>query len=225
MPGDLNPAFGTGGQVTTALGGDDAAQGMALQADGKIVTVGYSSAGGEFVLARYNPNSSLDASSASAARRPPTSAAMMRPRASRCRQTVRRYPVAVLPRLLPSGRRQGGLAGRREGPRLREDRSLARRQAPRSEFAGYGTTIAATILDPHTHWQITTVPVQQLLAWADKKRLIAWGYDPKKYDGKGEFHSQLLLVTVGTNKVQPLSGFQKASAVYPGRWPPVFSRR
>ncbi|KUN80947.1 hypothetical protein AQJ66_25030 [Streptomyces bungoensis] len=93
------------------------------------------------------------------------------------------------------------------------------------EFAGYGATIAAAILDPHTHRQITTVPVQQLLAWADNKRLIAWGCDPKKCDGKGEFHNQLLLVTVGTNKVVPLSGFRKASADYPGRWTPIFSKR
>ncbi|MEU4038524.1 WD40 repeat domain-containing protein [Streptomyces collinus] len=93
------------------------------------------------------------------------------------------------------------------------------------DFAGYGETIAAAVLDAHTGRQITTVPVQQLLAWADNKRLIAWGCDPKKCSGKGEFHNQLLLVTVGTDKVVPLSGFRKASDDYPGRWTPVFSSR
>ncbi|MFE0514141.1 WD40 repeat domain-containing protein [Streptomyces sp. NPDC058964] len=92
-------------------------------------------------------------------------------------------------------------------------------------FAGHGTTVAAAILDPHTGRRITTVPVQQLLAWADNKRLIAWGCDPKRCTGSGEFHNQLLLVTIGTNQVVPLSGFRKASADYPGRWTPVFSSR
>ncbi|MFJ8036558.1 WD40 repeat domain-containing protein [Streptomyces sp. NPDC096032] len=92
-------------------------------------------------------------------------------------------------------------------------------------FAGHGETIASAILDPHTGRQITTVPVQQLLAWADNKRLIAWGCDPKKCSGKGEFRNQLLLVTVGSNKVVPLSGFRKASDDYPGRWTPLFSAR
>ncbi|MEV7691668.1 calcium-binding protein [Streptomyces bungoensis] len=62
VPGDLDPAFGTGGKVTTDFGGDDAAEGVALQVDGKTVTAGYSSAGGDFVLARYNTDGSLDAS-------------------------------------------------------------------------------------------------------------------------------------------------------------------
>ncbi|MCX4991757.1 MULTISPECIES: WD40 repeat domain-containing protein [unclassified Streptomyces] len=93
------------------------------------------------------------------------------------------------------------------------------------DFAGRGTTIAAAVLDPHTGKQITTVPVQQLLAWADNKRLIGWGCEPKRCSGKGEFRNQLLLVTIGTDKVVPLSGFRGASADYPGRWTPVFSSR
>ncbi|MER5471963.1 WD40 repeat domain-containing protein [Streptomyces sp. NPDC002685] len=92
-------------------------------------------------------------------------------------------------------------------------------------FAGRGTVIAAAIVDPRTGGQVDTVPVQQLLAWADNKRLIAWGCDPKRCSGKGEFHNQLLLVTIGTDKVVPLSDFRKASDTYPGRWTPVFSTR
>ncbi|MET9895756.1 WD40 repeat domain-containing protein [Streptomyces sp. NPDC006465] len=93
------------------------------------------------------------------------------------------------------------------------------------DFAGHGTTVAAAVLDPRTGKQITTVPVQQLLAWADNKRLIGWGCEPKRCSGKGEFRNQLLLVTIGTDKVVPLSGFRKASDDYPGRWTPVFSSR
>ncbi|MET7983304.1 WD40 repeat domain-containing protein [Streptomyces sp. NPDC005281] len=93
------------------------------------------------------------------------------------------------------------------------------------DFAGFGSTVAAAILDPHTGRRVTTVPVQQLLAWADNKRLVAWGCDPKRCSGKGEFHNQLLLVTIGTDRVVQLSGFRKADAAYPGRWTPVFSSR
>ncbi|MGI5199017.1 WD40 repeat domain-containing protein [Streptomyces sp. CA-288835] len=93
------------------------------------------------------------------------------------------------------------------------------------EFAGDGKKIAAAINDAKTGKRVTTVPVQQLLAWADNKRLIAWGCDPEKCGGTGEFRNQLLLVTIGTNKVVPLSDFRKASADYPGRWEPLFSSR
>ncbi|MFD5426499.1 calcium-binding protein [Streptomyces sp. NPDC127084] len=62
--GSLDATFGTGGLVTTDFGGTDAAIGVAVQPDGKIVTVGYSDAGGtlnDFALARYNTDGSLDA--------------------------------------------------------------------------------------------------------------------------------------------------------------------
>lgn len=61
-PGDLDPTFGNGGIV---IGGGGAtytlanAEGMALQADGKIVVVGDSY---DFRVARYNTNGSLDTS-------------------------------------------------------------------------------------------------------------------------------------------------------------------
>ncbi|MFF1396789.1 calcium-binding protein [Streptomyces sp. NPDC058287] len=59
-PGDLDPSFGTGGKVTTDFGANDGAEGVALQADGKVVAVGNSGAG--FALARYNTDGSLDTS-------------------------------------------------------------------------------------------------------------------------------------------------------------------
>ena len=54
----LDPTFGIGGTVTTDFGGDDQAYGVALQADGKIVVAGETSADCE--LARYNTDGGLD---------------------------------------------------------------------------------------------------------------------------------------------------------------------
>jgi uncharacterized delta-60 repeat protein len=62
-PGALDPSFGTGGEVTTAIGaGTDISGGVVLQADGKLVAAGYSWNGSDFdfALARYNPDGSLD---------------------------------------------------------------------------------------------------------------------------------------------------------------------
>jgi uncharacterized delta-60 repeat protein len=62
--GTLDPSFSGDGKQTTAFAGPDAATGVAVQADGKIVAVGQSAsgAGNEFALARYNPNGTLDTS-------------------------------------------------------------------------------------------------------------------------------------------------------------------
>jgi uncharacterized delta-60 repeat protein len=52
--GSLDPSFSGDGRVTTGFGGfDDRANGVALQADGKIVAVGRGVPGGDFALARY----------------------------------------------------------------------------------------------------------------------------------------------------------------------------
>jgi uncharacterized delta-60 repeat protein len=65
-PGDLDPTFGSGGKVTTDVGGSDGAQAVAIQGDGKVVAAGLGNfAGpgtGDFALARYNPDGSLDTS-------------------------------------------------------------------------------------------------------------------------------------------------------------------
>lgn len=62
--GSLDTSFGTGGKVTTpiptAYGGE--AYAAALQTDGKIVVGGSSGDNRDFVIARYNPNGSLDTS-------------------------------------------------------------------------------------------------------------------------------------------------------------------
>lgn len=65
-PGDLDLTFGRGGTVTTDFtASNDIANAAALQADGKIVAVGIrfvgiSAATGDFVVARYNADGSID---------------------------------------------------------------------------------------------------------------------------------------------------------------------
>jgi uncharacterized delta-60 repeat protein len=64
--GDLDPTFGTGGQVTTDLNhSTDIANAVAVQADGKLVVVGQAYkqndfSGEDFVVTRYNPDGTLD---------------------------------------------------------------------------------------------------------------------------------------------------------------------
>ncbi|HET9495272.1 MAG TPA: S-layer homology domain-containing protein, partial [Chloroflexia bacterium] len=64
--GDLDAGFGSGGLANfTFLGGtaEEIANGIALQADGKIVVAGYApGVGRDFALARLHPNGSLDTS-------------------------------------------------------------------------------------------------------------------------------------------------------------------
>jgi uncharacterized delta-60 repeat protein len=63
--GMLDSSFGTGGKVTTAIGGGtDVGNGVAVQPDGKIVVAGRASIGGseDFALARYTANGTLDTS-------------------------------------------------------------------------------------------------------------------------------------------------------------------
>ena len=56
--GGLDPAFGTGGLVTTDFGSTDQAFAVALQADGKIVTAGRR--GSDVIVARYNADGTQD---------------------------------------------------------------------------------------------------------------------------------------------------------------------
>jgi uncharacterized delta-60 repeat protein len=61
--GDLDPTFGVGGIVTTDFGTTfDVAEEVAVQPDGKIVVAGARfTSSGDFAVARYNPDGSLDA--------------------------------------------------------------------------------------------------------------------------------------------------------------------
>jgi uncharacterized delta-60 repeat protein len=59
----LDPSFGSGGTVTTALSSSiDVARAVAVQPDGKIVAVGDGRNEGEFALVRYGATGSLDGS-------------------------------------------------------------------------------------------------------------------------------------------------------------------
>jgi uncharacterized delta-60 repeat protein len=62
-PGDLDVTFGTTGVVTTPIGpGEDAAAGIAIQSDGRIVAAGYAHNGSDFDFAvvRYTGSGTLD---------------------------------------------------------------------------------------------------------------------------------------------------------------------
>ena len=67
-PGDLDPAFGSDGMVTSDFQrSNDIAYATALQTDGKILIagirfIGNSATGGDFLIARYNPDGTLDRS-------------------------------------------------------------------------------------------------------------------------------------------------------------------
>lgn len=51
--GGLDSGFGNGGRVATSFGGSDAAHGVALQSDGRIVAAGQGGPDDDFALARY----------------------------------------------------------------------------------------------------------------------------------------------------------------------------
>ena len=60
--GSLDATFGAAGKVLTPFGGvNDGAHGVAIQPDGKIIAAGAGGAGSDFLVARYNPDGSLDA--------------------------------------------------------------------------------------------------------------------------------------------------------------------
>ncbi|MBT2400221.1 DUF11 domain-containing protein [Streptomyces sp. ISL-100] len=58
--GSLDTGFGGDGTVTTSFNGEDTARGVAVQSDGRIIAVG--NGAGDFALARYNVDGSLDTS-------------------------------------------------------------------------------------------------------------------------------------------------------------------
>jgi uncharacterized delta-60 repeat protein/uncharacterized repeat protein (TIGR01451 family) len=62
--GDLDPSFGTGGIAITDFGFSSRADSILIQADGKLVVAGTGGPSGAvgILIARYNPNGSLDSS-------------------------------------------------------------------------------------------------------------------------------------------------------------------
>ncbi|MFD5816099.1 WD40 repeat domain-containing protein [Streptomyces sp. NPDC127038] len=90
------------------------------------------------------------------------------------------------------------------------------------EFAGEKWHTSSWILDPRTGKRLAEVRGQMLLAWVDDKSLIAWDIAEGE---KNEFHNRLVLVTIGSDKEVPLSGFLKGTDGSVGRWEPLFAER
>jgi len=88
------------------------------------------------------------------------------------------------------------------------------------DFAGKKWTTSSYVVDALTGAK-TEVRGQQLLAWVGNSKLIAWDIDK---EGKNEFHQRLVLVTVGSEKTVPLSGFRVGNDGDAGRWEPLFAQ-
>ncbi|MFF7354598.1 MULTISPECIES: hypothetical protein [Streptomyces] len=92
------------------------------------------------------------------------------------------------------------------------------------EVGGHPGRSYSSVRDPRTGKEITKVRGGHLLAWADEKHLIAW---ERVTSLEEEYRPQLVLVTIGSDKVVPLSGVQEPAkptdVVEP--WEPVFARR
>ncbi|WP_405909283.1 MULTISPECIES: WD40 repeat domain-containing protein [unclassified Streptomyces] len=80
----------------------------------------------------------------------------------------------------------------------------------------------SAIRDPRTGKEIAKVRGATLLAWVDGRRLIAW----ERTAGSEAYRPRLVLVTIGSDKVVPLSGAREQTAD-PSRqeWVPVFAER
>ncbi|MFI7411514.1 WD40 repeat domain-containing protein [Streptomyces sp. NPDC049627] len=81
----------------------------------------------------------------------------------------------------------------------------------------------SSIVDPRTGHEITKVRGAELLAWADDKRLIAW---ERTTSLKEPYRDRLVLVTIGSDKVVPLSGTRVMDDdLQTLEWQPVFAER
>lgn len=60
--GTLDSSFGNGGKVVTDVSGSEYAVAIAIESGGKLVAAGVSRGNGAIIVARYNPNGSLDES-------------------------------------------------------------------------------------------------------------------------------------------------------------------
>ncbi|MEU9914551.1 WD40 repeat domain-containing protein [Streptomyces sp. NPDC051001] len=90
---------------------------------------------------------------------------------------------------------------------------------------GHRTTAGKSysfIKDPLTGKEITKVRGAELLAWVDNRRLIAW----ERTSGLDEaYEDRLVLVTIGSDKVVPLSGVREHPETDPEPWEAVFAER
>ncbi|MDG9715152.1 WD40 repeat domain-containing protein [Streptomyces sp. DH24] len=111
---------------------------------------------------------------------------------------------------------------------LRSD--VGARLSPDGTLAAWGLTkeVApgksySSIRDPRTGKEIAKVRGGRLLAWVDDKRLIAW----ERVTGLEEpYRPRLVLVTIGSDKVVPLSGVREQDTDMSRHgWEPVFAER
>jgi hypothetical protein len=105
---------------------------------------------------------------------------------------------------------------------------VSARLSPGGRLAAVGLEAEAkdkswsAILDPRTGKKIANVRGAELLAWADDKRLIAWERTP----GQEAYRPRLVLVTIGSDKVVPLSGVREPDKTPDVQgWQPVFAER
>ncbi|WP_406319737.1 hypothetical protein OHA77_20555 [Streptosporangium sp. NBC_01639] len=110
-------------------------------------------------------------------------------------------------------------AGLSPGGRLIATDSPDRRSAV-TGVKDVGTGKVTPLLPVDGYW------IEQLAAWADDDRLIAWACEFKAPDGcvGSEFRNRLVLVDLAGGKTVPLTGYRENSQK-PGSWEPVFSRR
>jgi len=113
---------------------------------------------------------------------------------------------------------------------LRSD--VSARLSPNGTLAALGLTKEvngnpgrsySSIRDPRTGKEITKVRGAELVAWADDKRLIAWERVTSLHE---LYRGRLVLVTIGSDKVVPLSGVREPTEnLDVQQWEPVFARR
>ncbi|WP_408993838.1 hypothetical protein [Streptomyces sp. 1268] len=87
-------------------------------------------------------------------------------------------------------------------------------------FAGGVKTTATQVLDPRTGERVAKLRGQELLAWVDNERLIAWDIAP----GGGEYENRLVLVGIGSKETISLSGARTPKDHSSKRWEPIFAR-
>ncbi|WP_371550430.1 WD40 repeat domain-containing protein [Streptomyces sp. NBC_00554] len=92
------------------------------------------------------------------------------------------------------------------------------------EVAGNPAKGYSSIRDPRTGKEITKVRSGHLLAWVDDTHLIGW---ERVTSLEEEYRPQLVLVTIGSDKVVPLSGIREPTSKSADQeeWEPIFARR
>jgi len=87
-----------------------------------------------------------------------------------------------------------------------------------------GEKTYTSLLDPRTGKEVGEVRGNGAMAWADDRRLITWERLPGS--GTDTYRPRIVLVTVGSEKVVPLTGVREPSETLARtEWEPVFAER